>query len=314
MRMEYVGRIISPEVLPAGFTHLSGPYGIHFNGVLRVFFTSRKVSGQSFLESVPFFIDLDPTTYEALSPAIQVTYPKAELGSYRIHGVFPLSVFDIGAGALLGLPTGWRRHSGIDVETGIGEWLSLDGGKSWVEFGVGPKFSAVNDEPFLVCDAGYLEFQGEHFLAYAFGLSWRPDKEGEPQRRYVISVVRASDFGKLQNGQAKESIPKASALEVQAFPHLSISNNEMRMFFCFRSEFDFRSGDNNSYKLALATSSDGKNWSRDAESLDIEYGEGAEEMQCYPSFVRNKDCGLLLFNGDGFGRTGIFAAHEKPLN
>ncbi len=311
MKLEYLGRLVGPEVLPEGFSHLAGPYGIRTDGILRIFFTSRRASGGTYLESVPFYVDLDPKTYKVLTRAVEVAYPKAELGSYRIHGVFPLSVFQIDSGALLGLATGWRRHHGVDVETGIGEWLSLDGGVSWSEFGTGPRYSATQDEPFLVCDASYLKFKEINFLAYAFGVTWRPDENGVHQRRYLISVVNSETYGGLKTGANNSSIPLASPLEVQAFPHLSVSEDKMRMFFCFRSEFDFRATHQNAYKLAMATSLDGKNWSRDTITLDLDLGEGSQEMQCYPSFIHNDGRGLLLFNGDGFGRTGIFAAHEK---
>lgn len=311
MGWEYVGNIIGPEVLPKGFSHLTGPYGVSVGGVLRVFFTSRKSSGDKFLESVPFFVDLDPKTLRLLTPATQVVYPPADLGSYRLHGVFPLSVFDIGSGALMGLPTGWRRHSGVDVETGIGEWLSLDGGLSWSEFGPGPRYAANSDEPFLVCDGSYLVFQERHFLAYAFGVSWKPDEHNQPQRRYLISVANAGSYGELSAGKAIRSVPLAAPDEVQAFPHLSISNSGLRMFFCYRSEFGFRSEPGSAYKIAVAHSKDGEVWFRDSASIQIEFGEGASAMQCYPTFCRVNGQGLLLFNGDSFGKTGIYGAYER---
>ena len=311
MMWEYTGRVVGPEVLPPGFSHLTGPYGVDIGGTLRIFFTSRRKTEGKSLESVPFFIDVDPDTLECLSSAVEVRYPKAELGSYRVHGVFPLSVFDLGSGALMGLPTGWRRHKGVDVETGIGEWLSLDGGVSWSEFGIGPKFSAGQNEPFLVCDASYQFFNNRHFLAYAYGVSWDLDVHSEPQRRYLITVINERSYGKLRLGAAHSSIPLSLVNEVQAFPHISISGGEMRMFFCYRSEFDFRSDTNSSYKLALATSVDGEKWVRESPSLEIKFGDGATKMQCYPTYLKINDRGILLFNGDGFGRTGIYAAYER---
>lgn len=308
MTWNSLGRIIAPTDLQPGFSKIAGAVAIPIGQLLRVFFTSRiaERSGASF--SVPFFIDLDPYSLQQVSEMRRIELPEARIGSYRVHGIFPFSVFRLSDGTLLSLPTGWRRMNGVDVETGIGEMFSLDNGLSWHEKGVGPRFAAKLLEPHLVCDASYLMFRENHLLAYSFGVDWKKNPAGIPERRYLIAVTRAEGYGSLTNGGGRPAIPTLSEDEVQAYPFLSMAHDRIEMVFCFRSRFEFRSNPQASYKLGFAFSKDGLTWERDDSQVSFSSQLGDELMRCYPSTFLHGGKQFLFYSGNGFGETGLFAA------
>ena len=308
MTWNSLGRVIGPESLHPGFSNIAGAIGIPMDQFLRVFFTSRVRESGGARFSVPFFIDLDLQSFQPISESQRIELPGVRLGSYRVHGVFPFSVFSLPDGTLLSLPTGWRRMSGVDVETGIGEMFSLDNGVTWQERGIGPRFAARLLEPHLVCDASYLQFQGDHLLAYAFGVDWKESAAGIPERRYLIAVNRAESYGGLTNGDGRSAIPPLYDDEVQAYPFLSIRHGRIEMVFSYRDRFEFRSDPRASYKLGFASSSDGVSWERDDSQVAFAHQSGDELMRCYPSTFRYGGREFLLYSGNGFGEAGVFAA------
>lgn len=307
-------KVAGPEILPDGFTHLSGPNAIDLGAVIRIFFSSRmrEVSGKSF--SVPFFMDVDKSSLTPVGPASQIEIPQSVLGGYRENGIFPFTVHRLRGGGLMALATGWQRRTDVDVETGVGVFYSLDSGLTWVEEGSGPRWSARLYEPFLVCDANFLDAGRFKLLTYAFGVDWVPDESGTPQRRYLIGSTIAESFDTLENGNGQSRIPTLSEQEVQAYPSLQrMGSGDFLMTFCWRQRFGFRDKPEASYKLGFARSHDGLTWERlDYEYLD-DLPEEASLMQCYPSLIEIEGIQSVIFNGNGFGVSGIFRAEVYGL-
>lgn len=71
-----------------------------------------------------------------------------------------------------------------------------------------------------------------------------------------------------------------------------------RMWFCARGE---------SYRLACAFSTDGVQWTRADEDAELQGPSEAwdAEMQAYPAVFERGGTRYLLYNGNGYGRTGI---------
>lgn len=315
MRIENARLLIGPEVLPSGYSHMSGPYLIEIGDRCRLFFTSRHRDGDDKVISSPFFLDLDKHDLKPIGVVTPIQLGFPGLGSYREHGVFPFSVYPFGGhGALMALATGWQRRLDVDVETAVGVFFSLDHGLTWAQNSCGPRFSASRREPFLVCDASYLDLGQEKVLAYAFGVDWAADDLGVPQRRYLIGANSAVSFHELQNGDGVAVIPTKVEEEVQAYPNLlSVGVDTILMAFCWRKRFGFREDSDKGYKLGFAEKNTSGSWVR-ADVLSVDFPVGSAKMQCYPSFFSSGDGIRLLFNGDEFGRTGVFVADIAEIS
>ena len=307
-------KIAGPDILPDGFSHLSGPNSLDLGAIIRIFFSSRMRddSGKSF--SVPFFLDVDKSSLAPIGPASKIEIPQSVLGGYRENGIFPFTVHHLRGGGLMALATGWQRKTDVDVETGVGVFYSLDSGLTWVEEGTGPRWSARLFEPFLVCDANFLDAGRFKLLTYAFGVDWVPDEDGTPQRRYLIGSTIAESFDTLDNGTGRSIIPTLSEQEVQAYPSLQrMDSGDFLMTFCWRQRFGFRDQLEASYRLGFAKSQDGISWERLSYEILEELPVDASLMQCYPSLLKINGIQNVMFNGNGFGVSGIFLAEVYGL-
>jgi len=83
-----------------------------------------------------------------------------------------------------------------------------------------------------------------------------------------------------------------------ARPCVIKEGNRYRMWYCHRGE---------RYRIGYAESRDGISWIRYDEDVGI--GPSSEgwdaEMLAYPWVFRHGDDLLMLYNGNGYGRTGI---------
>jgi hypothetical protein len=60
------------------------------------------------------------------------------------------------------------------------------------------------------------------------------------------------------------------------------------------------------YHIGYAESHDGVSWERDDERAGIgSSGEWDSEMQAYPAVFDDEGKRYLLYNGNGYGRTGV---------
>lgn len=85
-------------------------------------------------------------------------------------------------------------------------------------------------------------------------------------------------------------------------PRVVKDGDVYKMWFCSRATPDCET-----YRLRYATSADGKDWVRQAgiAGIDVTPGEWDGEMICYPFIFDHDGRRYLLYNGDGYGRTGF---------
>ena len=95
-------------------------------------------------------------------------------------------------------------------------------------------------------------------------------------------------------------------MEVNCRPSVIKHGDVYRMWFSVRGAQDFRGGEN-SYRIGYAESTDRIHWDRsDSEyGIDVSPGNWDSDMVCYGSVVEANDKLHMLYNGNGFGLTGI---------
>jgi len=84
------------------------------------------------------------------------------------------------------------------------------------------------------------------------------------------------------------------------------------MWYCYRGSIGYREDPSESYRIGYAESSDGVGWQRHDEAAGIERSESGwdSEMLAYPSIYDHRGSRHLLYNGNGFGVSGIGHAVE----
>ena len=77
--------------------------------------------------------------------------------------------------------------------------------------------------------------------------------------------------------------------------------------------FTFRGG-SNTYRMGLATSKDGRYWTRNPETIGIDVSESGwdSEMICYAHPFEYNGKLWALYNGNSYGATGVgLAVNEE---
>ena len=79
------------------------------------------------------------------------------------------------------------------------------------------------------------------------------------------------------------------------------------MWYCFRGSVNYRTDKAQSYRIGYAESKDGIEWTRKDDEVGIERSESGWDsvMMEYPFVYEHKGEKYLLYNGNGFGETGI---------
>jgi predicted GH43/DUF377 family glycosyl hydrolase len=84
------------------------------------------------------------------------------------------------------------------------------------------------------------------------------------------------------------------------------------MWYSYRGIVGYRDDPSESYRIGYAESSDGVRWQRQDEVVGIEPSESGwdSEMIAYPSVYEHHGTNHLLYNGNGFGASGLGHAVE----
>ncbi len=74
------------------------------------------------------------------------------------------------------------------------------------------------------------------------------------------------------------------------------------MWYSFRAQPGI-----DTYRIGYAESMDGLSWRRMDESAGIDVSSSGwdSEMICYPKVFRHKERYYMLYNGNGYGKTGF---------
>ena len=85
-------------------------------------------------------------------------------------------------------------------------------------------------------------------------------------------------------------------------PFVLYEDNLYKMWYSYRAN-----GVINTYRIGYAESKDGLNWTRKDEEVGIDVSEDGwdSDMICYPSILDYANKKYMLYNGNGYGRTGF---------
>ena len=142
---------------------------------------------------------------------------------------------------------------------------------------------------------------------YVSGTGWER-RDGRPIHGYHIKYAE-SDDGLTWNRNGHVCIDYRDESEYAiARPCVIRDGDRYRMWFCARGE---------TYRLGYAESWDGLTWERRDEEAGLDPSSTGwdSEMICYPAVFDSKGRRHLLYNGNGYGASGIgYAIEAGPWN
>jgi hypothetical protein len=179
----------------------------------------------------------------------------------------------------------------------LGMAISEDGGRTFRKLSDSPILERSSVDPYLTGHACVIREGGLWRMWYVSGQRWERHK-GQPKHYYHIKYAESSD-GLIWDRRGVVCIDFYSEDEYAiARPCVLKENGLYKMWYSYRGE---------SYRIGYAESEDGLKWTRkDAEvGIDVSESGWDSEMVEYPFVFDHANERYMLYNGNGYGKTGV---------
>lgn len=200
---------------------------------------------------------------------------------------------------------GWNRRVTVPYHLAIGLAISEDGGKSFEKFSEGPICDRSVDEPYFNTAPSVMREENGWRMWYVSCTGWN-EVDDRPEPLYHVKYAESND-GITWNRTGRVSIDYDESTGAIGRPCVYKEEGLYKMLYSYRSVSSYRTERSHSYRLGYAESVDGLAWTRRDEKVGIERSETGwdSEMMEYCSLYEHAGLRYLLYNGNGFGQTGI---------
>jgi len=234
--------------------------------------------------------------------------PLGEIGTFDDCGVMPSWILERDGRKYL-YYIGWTVRNTVPYHNSIGLAVSDDGGDTFRKFAPGPLFSPTPVEPYFTGTSCVIVDRGVWKNWYLSCTRWERI-DGQPEPFYNIKYAESADGihwsrdGTVAidyESEEEGGLVKASVLT---------SPDGYRMWYAHRKARRYRTDPACSYRIGYAESADGIRWERqDARAgIDVSADGWDSQMLCYPHVFEHAGRRFLIYNGNGFGRSGFGAA------
>lgn len=272
-------------------------------GRLRVYFSTRD--GQN--RSRSGFFETEPdepanVAYVHDRPALDLGEP----GAFDDRGAMASCVVESDGEQYL-FYTGFTHGAGeVPYKTDIGLAVSKDGGVSFIHTQTMPLFDRIDGDVLHGTNSPFVLREGGLWRMWFGSFTGWDRSSGRAEPMYEIRFASSSDglVWRRENGNCIEPL---SDNEANGRPWVLREEGAYRMWFSYRSILDFRENPDHSYRIGYAESQDGLRWERLDEKAGIGPSEEGwdSEMAAYGCVYEHGGNTHLLYNGNGFGRSGI---------
>jgi hypothetical protein len=281
----------APVDVPWAVSHAALPIvAPDADGAQTLLFSARDARGRAHIGAA----SLDLAAGRAAPLGNTPLLDPGELGAFDDSGVTGSCVVADGARRYL-YYTGWSLGVTVPFYLGAGLAVSDDGGRTYERVSRAPILPPDDGDPFLTASPWVVRDGSRWRMWYVSGSVW---EEGDPPRhRYRIKYAE-SDDGIAWRRDDRISIDYANDGEY-AFgrPCVVHEGDRFHMWYSSRGP---------AYRIGYAVSDDGLSWERrDAEAGIEPGGAWDSEMQTYPVVADDGGERYLLYNGNGYGETGI---------
>ena len=268
---------------------------------IRIYYATRDALGRSNVS----YIEVEKNNpekiiYEHTAPLFEL----GNLGTFDDSGIMPSSIITVGNKKYL-YYIGWTTRGTIPFQNAVGLAISEDGGKVFKKLSEGPIISVNFIEPYF-SGTSFVTFEDDIFkMWYLSCIKWEKF-DGKPEPIYNIKYAESLD-GITWNQTGKVAIELNDDEGGLVSAAVIKEDGKYKMWFGKRKKSDYRNNITNSYKIGYAESLNGKDWVRkdDKAGIDISSEGWDSEMISYPYVFKNDNNLIMLYNGNGFGKTGF---------
>ena len=276
-------------------THAALPVAVATGGNrYRVYVTCRDAPGRSHIGHFELGLSDDTPTVGPLSGLPSLS--PGPLGVFDDSGAMTSWVCDLD-GRQYHYYTGWNLGVTVPFYLNVGVAISEDGGSTMCRFSEGPILARSFKDPVLTASPCVLRLEGLWKMWYVSAAKWIRDDDA-PKHYYHIRYAESHD-GLTWHPTGRVCIDFKDENEYAiSRPCVLYESGGYRMWFSHRGT---------TYRIGYAESQDGILWNRRDQDvgLDVSSSGWDSEMIEYPFVFRRGKKLYMLYNGNGYGRTGI---------
>ena len=294
MQIKSYGRIFNPEVeLPEGFTHASYPVGVALPGEMdrfRVFYSVRDVVGKSHV----LWSDMrfDGSLFEVLRTASKPVLSPGNPGLFDCDGISLGNVLVEGESLKL-YYMGWQLQQSVPWMNTIGLAISDDFGNSFKKHSLVPILDRSEEDPYSMSYPWVEKSREQYEIWYGSNKTWGQSKS---DMQHVIKHGQSRD-GLQWERTRKPVLELSETMTAMARPSVITWDGKELMLLSIKNEKDV-------YSIWIGVKNDSDHW--DLSKLEIEAeGEWDSAYHAYGSFFTFAGSLYVLYNGNGFGKTGF---------
>lgn len=286
---------------PKLLSHASNPLPIHLEGdVYRIFYSGRDEKNRSSVGAV----DLDIIKRKVVQEHYEPFFAYGCVGSFYQDGVSLGNCYQVN-GVTFMLFMGWQNPKRSHWRGDIGRLIVKD--DLSLEFDDSFPVMTIDDFDSISLSYPWVQQQSNTYhMWYGSTLTWDC---GNNEMLHVIN--HAISFDGKHWGRKEKAIPYQIGV-AQAFSRPTVfidSDGIYNMWFSYR-------GNKTSYRIGYAISLDGVSWELALQNSNIDISQSGwdSEMIEYPYIFKHKDVIYMLYNGNGYGRTGFGIAEAVIKN
>jgi hypothetical protein len=294
---EKLGRVYAPETPgrhPKLASHAANPVAIHIEGdVFRVYFSGRDSQNRSSVGAV----DIDLSRGSVIQEYDQPFFRHGEPGSFYADGVSIGGCYQVGTVRYM-LFMGWQSPTDAHWRGDIGRLvvhpdltLTLDRPSP---------FMGIHTEDPISLSYPWVEQFGPDDYRMWYGTIRTWDTGNREMLSVINSAVSANGHDWTRTGLAVPFVLGTA----QAFSRPTVDRARDGGWEMW---FSYRGGGGDTYRIGYARSRDGERWelALSETGLDVSREGWDSEMIEYPFVFRHKGRRYMLYNGNGYGRTGF---------
>ena len=265
----------------------------------RIYFSGRDSQNRSRIGYV--VVDIN-SPQKILEISEKPVLDLGSLGAFDDNGVSPTWMVNHQGKKYL-YYFGWNKGSLVRAAEVSGLAISVDHGKTFNKFSRAPVIDRTDAEPYqiLVISCILIE-DGVWRMWYDSADEWQTPE----LPRYNIKYAESTD-GINWTRRGLVSVNYRSRDESRVSRASVIKEDGLyKMWHCYAIE-------SGGYRMGYAESGDGYTFERQSDSLTIQVSDSGwdSEMVCYPNVFVHRGQKMMLYCGNGYGRTGFGLAVEE---
>lgn len=292
-----IGLVYNSAKLP-GYSYAAVPVAFFVDkSTLRVFHSKRNNQNQS----LPFYFDLDVEKGEVVKSCAKPILDMGETGTFDDSGVMPTCIVENNSDLWM-YYIGWNLGVSVPFRNSIGLAISKDQGKSFKKLFKGPILDRTKNEPHFCASCHVIKDQKKWKIWYLSCIKWEKNQNSNKKHHYHIKYAESKngiDWDRKGVVAIDFKYQNEYAISV---PRVIKEGDVYKMWYTYRGGLK-----SNNYRIGYAESKDGTKWSRKDELVFLELTGNSfdSEMLCYPFLFDYNGYRYMLYNGNGYGKSGI---------